>query len=71
MDRGAWQATVHGVTGVTHNVSTKPSPNLKDIKDLYAEDYIKHQERKLKMSERNEKLPYALGLEELVSLKRP
>ena len=40
MDRGAWQATVHGVTGVAHNVSTKPSPNLKDIKDLYAEDYI-------------------------------
>ena len=28
MDRGAWQATVHGVTRVRHNLATKPpSPN--------------------------------------------
>ena len=24
MDRGAWQATVHGVTGVRHDLATKP-----------------------------------------------
>ena len=24
MDRGAWQATVHGVTRVRHNLVTKP-----------------------------------------------
>ena len=24
MDRGAWQATVHGVTRVRHNLATKP-----------------------------------------------
>ena len=24
--RGAWQATVHGVTRVGHNLATKPSP---------------------------------------------
>ena len=26
MDRGAWQATVHGVAGVRHNLVTKPPP---------------------------------------------
>ena len=26
MDRGAWQATVHGVAGVGHNLATKPPP---------------------------------------------
>ena len=25
-DRGAWQATVHGVTRVRHNLATKPPP---------------------------------------------
>ena len=24
MERGAWQATVHGVTRVGHNLATKP-----------------------------------------------
>ena len=24
MNRGAWQATVHGVTKVRHNLATKP-----------------------------------------------
>ena len=24
MDREAWQATVHGITGVGHNLATKP-----------------------------------------------
>ena len=28
MDRGAWQATVHGVTRVGHNLVTKPPPPL-------------------------------------------
>ena len=26
MDRGVWQATVHGVTRVGHDLVTKPSP---------------------------------------------
>ena len=26
MNRGAWQATVHGVTIVGHNLMTKPPP---------------------------------------------
>ena len=26
MDRGAWQATVHGVTRVGYNLATKPPP---------------------------------------------
>ena len=28
-DRGAWQATVHGVTRVRHNLVTKPPPPQK------------------------------------------
>ena len=27
MDRGAWQATVHGVTRVGHDLVTKPPPH--------------------------------------------
>ena len=26
MDRGAWQATVHGVSGVRHDLVMKPPP---------------------------------------------
>ena len=26
MDRGAWQATVHGVTRIGHNLVTEPPP---------------------------------------------
>ena len=26
MDRGAWQATVHGVARVRHNLAAKPLP---------------------------------------------
>ena len=26
MDKGAWQATVHGVTRVGHDLATKPPP---------------------------------------------
>ena len=29
MDRGAWQATVHGIARVRHNLASKPPPNLK------------------------------------------
>ena len=28
MDRGAWQATVHGVARVIHNLTTKPPPKV-------------------------------------------
>ena len=41
MDRGAWQAKVHGVARVRHDLVTKPPPNTintnkqKCIKDLY------------------------------------
>ena len=31
MDRGAWQATVHGVASVRHNLVTKPQDLIKDI----------------------------------------
>ena len=26
MDRGAWQATVHGIARVRHNLGSKPPP---------------------------------------------
>ena len=26
MDRGAWQAIVHGIAGVRYNLATKPPP---------------------------------------------
>ena len=26
MDRGAWQATVHGISRVGHDLASKPSP---------------------------------------------
>ena len=29
MDRGAWRATVHGVTRVEHDLVTKPPPKYK------------------------------------------
>ena len=28
MDRGAWQAIVHGVARIRHDLATKPPPNL-------------------------------------------
>ena len=32
MDRGAWRATVHGVTRVGHDLATKPPPeSLRDL----------------------------------------
>ena len=41
MDRGDWQATVHEVARVRHNLVTKPPTYL--IKDLFPE-YIKNSE---------------------------
>ena len=32
MDRGAWQATVHGVARVRHDLVIKPAPRLKKKK---------------------------------------
>ena len=32
MDRGAWQATVHGVAGVGHGIQTKPPPQRRKMK---------------------------------------
>ena len=31
LDRGAWQATVDGVTRVGHDLATKPPPNQEDL----------------------------------------
>ena len=33
MDRGAWQATVHGVSRVGHDLATKPLPPWKESYD--------------------------------------
>ena len=33
MDRGAWQATVHGITRVGHNLATKPLPVIPTVKN--------------------------------------
>ena len=32
MDRGAWRATVHGVTRFRHDLATKPPPHLYETK---------------------------------------
>ena len=31
MYRGAWHATVHGITRVRHNIATKSPPQLKEF----------------------------------------
>ena len=35
MDRGAWQATVHGVTRVRHDLATKPPTTKGFVKTFY------------------------------------
>ena len=35
MDRGAWQATVRGVTRVGHNLATKPPPPSLTVTQSY------------------------------------
>ena len=37
MDGGAWQATVHGVARVGHNLVTKPPPHIVKVKVLIAQ----------------------------------
>ena len=32
MNRGAWQATVHGVARVRHELATKQPPNITELK---------------------------------------
>ena len=34
MDRGAWQATVHGIAGDGHDLATKPVPPPSSLKFL-------------------------------------
>ena len=44
MDRGAWQAPVHGVARVGHNLATKPPPSVIAAKEefhLMASSHIK------------------------------
>ena len=35
MDRGAWQATVHGVTRVRHDLATKERERYRSQKSFY------------------------------------
>ena len=37
MDRGAWQATVHGIARVGHDLATKPPPPKKCHQSNYTE----------------------------------
>ena len=39
MDRGAWQATVHGVTRVGHDLATKPPLSFRYNAIAYLTDY--------------------------------
>ena len=39
MERGAWQATVHGVTRVGHNLTTKSPPSLKKTDEKSSTKY--------------------------------
>ena len=40
IDRGAWQATVHGVTRVGHDLVTKPPPNLERMKSAQRSEWL-------------------------------
>ena len=39
MDRGAWQATVHGLARVGHDLATKPPPLLDPEKKSFQPSY--------------------------------
>ena len=39
MDRGAWQATVHGVSRVGHDLVTKQQSSLRVNKEKIPEEY--------------------------------
>ena len=40
MDRGAWWATIHGVTRVGHNLATKPPPPPGSLKIFFLCSYF-------------------------------
>ena len=40
MDRGVWQATVHGVPRVRHNLATKPPPSIYFIFQTYSKEEL-------------------------------
>ena len=46
MDRGAWQATVHGIARIRHNLVTKPPPELVYtivfVSDIHQSDSVIH-----------------------------
>ena len=46
MDRGPWQATVHGIARVTHNIVTNPPPAtiyvLQGPQDLFCLNMLRH-----------------------------
>ena len=53
MDREAWQATVHGVTRVGHDLVTKPPPRIhvfKDISSMVQERNVLLNQNRLKHS---------------------
>ena len=67
MDRGAWQATVHGVTRVLHNLWTKQRfhfllffnlPQMQNLPDISIHQDRSHRNRDVK--ERGKKLAFNL-----------
>ena len=53
MDRGAWQATVHGVTRIRHDLTTKPPPPLTAVclYSTYTRDDSTHGHRQMVKTE--------------------
>ena len=45
MDRGAWQAIVHGVARVGHDLATKPTPTNNQWRNRHGEQTYGHGER--------------------------
>ena len=50
MDRGAWQATVHGVARVRHDLVTKPPPPYSDRREKIKYEHISKKRKKAKFS---------------------
>jgi len=48
MDRGAWQATVHGVPSVRHELTTKPPPPFISFFRIYASKHFQNNEDRFK-----------------------
>ena len=57
MDRGAWQATVHGVTRVGHDLATNP-PNITSNPQLSFKSHRKCQTITLKLYNNHSKVEY-------------